>query len=154
MAAQRLEACQPTQACTQVRCHLPPHHRSRLPARPTAAACLPACAIVPPDPPAGSKCQLQPGGYTCPRCKARVGELPSSCHVCGLSLVSSPHLARSYHHLFPVKPFAEVPAAELASAGPVSGLAGVAGCKICMHPCLCAWTRSVAGCQQVRPVCF
>ncbi|PSC68451.1 general transcription factor IIH subunit 2 [Micractinium conductrix] len=69
----------------------------------------------------GSKCQLQPGGYTCPRCKARVGELPSSCHVCGLSLVSSPHLARSYHHLFPVKPFAEVPAAELASAGPGCG---------------------------------
>jgi len=28
--------------------------------------------------------------------------------VCGLSLVLSPHLARSYHHLFPVLPFAEV----------------------------------------------
>ncbi|KAG0582307.1 hypothetical protein M758_3G047500 [Ceratodon purpureus] len=48
------------------------------------------------------------GGYTCPRCKARVCELPTQCHICGLTLVSSPHLARSYHHLFPVPPFEEV----------------------------------------------
>nr|XP_010933222.1 general transcription factor IIH subunit 2 [Elaeis guineensis] len=48
------------------------------------------------------------GGYTCPRCKARVCELPNECRVCGLTLVSSPHLARSYHHLFPVTPFNEV----------------------------------------------
>lgn len=38
------------------------------------------------------------------------------CHVCGLSLVASPHLARSYHHLFPVKPFSEVPAEEVAAS--------------------------------------
>lgn len=62
---------------------------------------------------AGEACLLRPGGYTCPKCKARVAELPSLCHVCGLSLVASPHLARSYHHLFPVPAFAEVPAAEL-----------------------------------------
>lgn len=49
------------------------------------------------------------GGYTCPRCKARVCELPTECRLCGLTLVSSPHLARSYHHLFPVTPFNEVP---------------------------------------------
>lgn len=48
------------------------------------------------------------GGYTCPRCKARVCELPTQCHICGLTLVSSPHLARSYHHLFPVPPFEEI----------------------------------------------
>lgn len=48
------------------------------------------------------------GGYTCPRCKARVCELPTECRLCGLTLVSSPHLARSYHHLFPVTPFNEV----------------------------------------------
>nr|XP_024364305.1 general transcription factor IIH subunit 2-like isoform X2 [Physcomitrium patens] len=54
------------------------------------------------------------GGYTCPRCKARVCELPTQCHICGLTLVSSPHLARSYHHLFPVSPFEEVE--NLASA--------------------------------------
>ncbi|OMO71229.1 von Willebrand factor, type A [Corchorus capsularis] len=48
-------------------------------------------------------------GYTCPRCKARLCELPTECRICGLTLVSSPHLARSYHHLFPIAPFDEVP---------------------------------------------
>jgi transcription initiation factor TFIIH subunit 2 len=43
----------------------------------------------------------------CPRCSSRVEELPSQCSVCKLTLVSSPHLARSYHHLFPVPPFLE-----------------------------------------------
>ena len=49
------------------------------------------------------------GGYTCPRCKARVCELPTECRICGLTLVSSPHLARSYHHLFPITLFNDVP---------------------------------------------
>ena len=48
------------------------------------------------------------GEYRGPRCEARVDELPSQCGTCQLSLVSSPHLARSYHHLFPVMPFVEV----------------------------------------------
>jgi len=48
------------------------------------------------------------GEYRCPRCEARAEELPSQCGTCHLSLVSSPHLARSYHHLFPVQPFVEV----------------------------------------------
>lgn len=39
--------------------------------------------------------------YECPRCEARISDVPSECVLCGLSLVSSPHLARSYHHLFP-----------------------------------------------------
>lgn len=47
-------------------------------------------------------------GYTCPRCKVRVCELPTECRICGLTLISSPHLARSYHHLFPIVPFDEV----------------------------------------------
>lgn len=47
-------------------------------------------------------------------CRARVSELPGACHVCALTLVSSPHLARSYHHLFPVPPFAEVTPVEIA----------------------------------------
>ncbi|KAI7839973.1 hypothetical protein COHA_006294 [Chlorella ohadii] len=70
----------------------------------------------------GAECLLQPGGYTCPKCKARVAELPSQCHVCGLSLVASPHLARSYHHLFPVKPFSEVPADEVATSQGCGGV--------------------------------
>lgn len=65
---------------------------------------------------AGPDCVLRSGCYTCPRCRAQVVELPCACHVCGLTLISSPHLARSYHHLFPVKPYEEVTAAALALA--------------------------------------
>ncbi|ERN07420.1 general transcription factor IIH subunit 2 [Amborella trichopoda] len=53
-------------------------------------------------------CHKEPktgGGYTCPRCKACACELPTECQICGLTLISSPHLARSYHHLFPITPF-------------------------------------------------
>eukprot|EP00957_Ditylum_brightwellii_P188003 14313325-Ditylum_brightwellii.AAC.1 len=48
-------------------------------------------------------------GYVCPRCKAKASDLPTDCTVCGLKLVLAPHLARSFHHLFPVPPFVEVP---------------------------------------------
>jgi transcription initiation factor TFIIH subunit 2 len=47
--------------------------------------------------------------FVCPRCKAKSSELPCDCAVCGLKLVLAPHLARSFHHLFPVPPFDEVP---------------------------------------------
>lgn len=57
--------------------------------------------------------EVKIGGYTCPRCKARICELPTECTICGLTLVSSPHLARSYHHLFPIAPFDEVPVSSL-----------------------------------------
>ncbi len=46
--------------------------------------------------------------YKCPNCSSIVCSLPSDCSVCGLSLISSPLLARSYHHLFPVKSYDEV----------------------------------------------
>lgn len=49
--------------------------------------------------------ELRHGAFQCPRCHARCCELPTTCLVCGLSLLSSPHLARSYHHLYPVLPF-------------------------------------------------
>jgi transcription initiation factor TFIIH subunit 2 len=49
-------------------------------------------------------------GYQCPRCAAWLSEMPCECVLCGLTLVSSPHLARSYHHLFPVPKF--IPLAE------------------------------------------
>jgi transcription initiation factor TFIIH subunit 2 len=45
--------------------------------------------------------------YTCPQCQAKNYELPTDCAVCGLKLVLAPHLARSFHHLFPVQPFLE-----------------------------------------------
>jgi transcription initiation factor TFIIH subunit 2 len=52
--------------------------------------------------------EIRPGGYICPRCKSKYCDLPWECTVCNLTLVSSPHLARSFHHLFPVAPFVEI----------------------------------------------
>ncbi len=48
-------------------------------------------------------------GYLCSRCRAKVCSLPSECPVCGLTLILSTHLARSYHHLFPLVNWLEVP---------------------------------------------
>lgn len=47
-------------------------------------------------------------GYRCSRCTAWLSDMPLECPLCGLSLVSSPHLARSYHHLFPVPKFIQL----------------------------------------------
>ncbi|KDO25300.1 hypothetical protein SPRG_09130 [Saprolegnia parasitica CBS 223.65] len=52
-------------------------------------------------------------GYLCPRCKSKSCELPTVCAVCNLPLVSSPHLARSYHHLFPIANYEKRSADEL-----------------------------------------
>ncbi|ANZ73864.1 BA75_00821T0 [Komagataella pastoris] len=52
------------------------------------------------------------GGYICPGCKSKVCMLPTVCPCCNLMLILSTHLARSYHHLFPLKLFQEVPIAE------------------------------------------
>ncbi|CAM4543111.1 hypothetical protein PO909_026167 [Leuciscus waleckii] len=50
---------------------------------------------------------LSLGGFYCPQCRAKYTELPVECKVCGLTLVSAPHLARSFHHLFPLEAFQE-----------------------------------------------
>lgn len=55
----------------------------------------------------GSK--LSTGGYYCPQCYSKYCELPVECRSCGLTLVSAPHLARSYHHLFPAPNYREIP---------------------------------------------
>jgi transcription initiation factor TFIIH subunit 2 len=47
-------------------------------------------------------------GFLCPRCLSKVCNIPTDCNVCDLLIVSAPHLARSYHHLFPVKPYEPV----------------------------------------------
>ncbi|KAG6213840.1 hypothetical protein E4U50_000870 [Claviceps purpurea] len=47
-------------------------------------------------------------GYVCTRCSARVCRLPTECPACGLTLILSTHLARSYHHLFPLRNWVEV----------------------------------------------
>lgn len=48
-------------------------------------------------------------GHLCPQCRSKYCELPAQCRTCGLTLASAPHLARSYHHLFPVESYEEVP---------------------------------------------
>lgn len=53
-------------------------------------------------------CKLSTSGFNCPQCSAKYCELPVECKCCGLTLVSAPHLARSYHHLFPLPVFKEV----------------------------------------------
>ena len=52
-------------------------------------------------------------GYVCPRCRSRCSDLPSDCAVCGLRLILAPHLARTFHHLFPVRPFEELDEAHV-----------------------------------------
>lgn len=53
--------------------------------------------------------QLNYGGYDCPRCQSKVCSLPAECPSCALTLILSTHLARSYHHLFPLRNWQEVP---------------------------------------------
>ena len=48
------------------------------------------------------------GGYLCSRCNSKVCSLPTTCPVCKLTLILSTHLARSYHHLFPLQNWTEV----------------------------------------------
>lgn len=51
---------------------------------------------------------LTMGGYTCSRCSAKVCSLPITCPSCDLTLLLSTHLARSYHHLFPLRNWSTV----------------------------------------------
>lgn len=51
-------------------------------------------------------------GYQCPQCYSKVCSLPTVCPVCGLMLILSTHLARSYHHLVPLVDYKEVPVSE------------------------------------------
>ena len=55
-------------------------------------------------------CHSKPtrGGYLCSRCQSKVCSLPTQCPACGLTLILSTHLARSYHHLFPLRNWKEV----------------------------------------------
>ena len=46
--------------------------------------------------------------YACSRCSAKLCSLPQTCPSCDLTLILSTHLARSYHHLFPLLNWAEV----------------------------------------------
>ncbi len=56
---------------------------TRLPVRGTRSLC--ACHGL-----------MKQGGYLCPRCGSKVCEVPTDCEICGLMVVSSPHLARRW----------------------------------------------------------
>lgn len=70
-------------------------------------------AAVTPNFPALCAChtlgEAAASGYQCPQCASRVCHLPAICPVCGLMLILSTHLARSYHHLVPLADYAAVP---------------------------------------------
>lgn len=48
------------------------------------------------------------GGYACPQCHSLVSECPRRCGTCGLMLVCSSHLAKSFRQMFPLSPFQEM----------------------------------------------
>eukprot|EP00123_Amoebidium_parasiticum_P009545 comp19542_c0_seq1/m.22898 comp19542_c0_seq1/g.22898 ORF comp19542_c0_seq1/g.22898 comp19542_c0_seq1/m.22898 type:complete len:426 (-) comp19542_c0_seq1:29-1306(-) len=82
--------------------------------------------------------RLKFSGYCCPRCGSRYCEVPTECVVCGLTLVSSPHIARSYRHLFPPPAYEEVkekidsmPPHCTGCVGPLSLDHGVSRCPEC-----------------------
>ena len=74
--------------------------------------------IVSPEPTLCA-CHSKPtrGGYLCSRCSSKVCALPTSCPACGLTLILSTHLARSYHHLFPLRNWKEVSWSRAAANG-------------------------------------
>lgn len=86
--------------------------------------------------------QLKRGGYLCPRCGSKICEVPTDCEVCGLMVVSSPHLARSYWFLFPVATYEVVPLEALTDALEPS-------CRGCNVPFPLVSTSS-SGCERVR----
>jgi transcription initiation factor TFIIH subunit 2 len=98
-------------------------------------------------------------GYLCPRCKAMLEELPSTCPICRLSCVASPHLARSFHHLFPVPLFEKVARSGAAAASPRPAAGdkekGAAAEKVAAAAATA--TRTCSGCSRcIRPeeMCF
>lgn len=71
--------------------------------------------------------KLSRGGYLCSRCGSKVCSLPAECPACGLTLILSTHLARSYHHLFPLRNWLEVSWKEAAQSSSTS-------CFSCQSP--------------------
>lgn len=82
--------------------------------------------------------RLTKRSFTCPRCLAKVCSLPMVCPCCQLTLILSTHLARSYHHLFPLENFERAP--KLDSVGTCFGcmtpLEHAYGCPKC-HNSFC-----------------
>ncbi|KAI0344555.1 TFIIH basal transcription factor complex, subunit SSL1 [Trametopsis cervina] len=82
--------------------------------------------------------ELKSAGFLCPRCSAKICDVPTDCDICGLMIVSSPHLARSYHHLFPVQTYQ-----------PVKTLDGVATPITTCHACAVPFKEMAAALGSV-----
>lgn len=44
-------------------------------------------------------------GYECPICKTYICTVPIGCPICEIQLVSSLNISKSFHHMYPLKPF-------------------------------------------------
>ena len=90
---------------------------------------FPSRALAARDRLAVCACHNKPSreGYACTRCRSKVCRLPAECPACGLTLILSTHLARSYHHLFPLRIWAEVPWRDAAASRD-------AACFSCLAP--------------------
>eukprot|EP00947_MAST-08B_sp_MAST-8B-sp1_P005344 g5344.t1 len=73
--------------------------------------------------------ELKFSSYVCPRCNARMCDIPSECAVCSLQLVAAPHLARTYHHLFAVKAFEELGGRKKGAGAAAAGAGEGEGAK-------------------------
>lgn len=118
--------CDFAHLCEELREHLTP------PAVTKGAGTMENCLVQMGLPPrstslAPSLCachgELTHTGHACSQCGAKHCQLPTCCVVCGLTLVSSFHLARSTRHLFPLPPFERVRGAEEAAAAAAGGAA-------------------------------
>lgn len=85
------------------------------------------------------------GGYYCPQCQAKYSELPVQCVICNLTLVSAPHLARSYHHLFPLAQFHEKTVEEHSKSSRAA--------ETCFS-CLIAFSKNPAAAVHICARCF
>ena len=71
-------------------------------------------------------------GYYCPRCGAKSCHIPCGCPICGLFLLASYHLAKSYHHLFSLPQYNEVSALPPCSSS--SSFTTTATASVKHHP--------------------
>uniref|UniRef100_A0A182MI03 C2H2-type domain-containing protein n=1 Tax=Anopheles culicifacies TaxID=139723 RepID=A0A182MI03_9DIPT len=121
-----------------------PHGKTESGKEPPLTMCM--CHIDSADEPA----KLTSGGYHCPQCYSKYCELPVECSACGLTLASAPHLARSYHHLFPVPHFTELPLEQLQVQEPRDP--PVSNCYACQKTLVLGTDKMVyecGACQQV-----
>ncbi|KAL4402186.1 transcription factor TFIIH holo complex protein [Malassezia pachydermatis] len=81
----------------------------RLPFHTPATLCACHGRLVTPSKASENDSLAAPAGYQCPRCLSKVCQVPTDCPTCGITIIMSTHLARSYHHLFPVQNYEPVP---------------------------------------------